>query len=120
VVAIHSHAGRAYAERVGGTAIVIRIERDEEVLGLAAENVAAAERRLDHRGIARIHARSDVKRVAVVGEPHFHPLGGGLSLFRFFLGEIRDDRRAPPRRVVQSPVEANGVVGHTNGDGALL
>ncbi len=110
MITIETNARGADAECVRGTAIVVGVERDEEVLRLGAHVVATAERRLNRRWIAAVHACADIQGVFVVHKLHFHAFGRRRALDRFFLvksdtatacSQARSSRR-PSTRIAPS------------------
>ena len=79
--------------------------------------VPPSHRRLDRR--ARRHARADVQRGVVVGEPHLHAIARRRALDRFLLDEVGQRRHVLPGGIVQPSIDANGAIGHAHGVGAL-
>ena len=109
VIAIEADAGRRDPEDDRSAAVEEGIERDEDMFGLVG-NVTPAERGLDLTCVSGPHASPDVEGGTVVGEAHFHVVGGPRALLRLLLDEVDNGGRTHPDGFVEPAVHPDRVV----------
>ena len=118
MVGVALHAAGAHAEAVAGPLVVVRIERHDEVFGVA-ELVPARHGPRDLADPRAPQPGRHVERSVVVGEGHLGLVGRDAALDGLLLREVGKPERGGPDRVVQPAVDVRRLAGDFDRPGHL-
>ena len=104
MIPIQPHAGCRDREAVGGTPILVAVDRDDEALGVPVV-VPPGHDGPDVVRILAVHPSTDVELLAIVGEGHLGALRGRSTLHRLLLDEVGGKSSSLPHLVVQSAID---------------
>jgi hypothetical protein len=102
---VAERTGGGHLEPRAGQVIVVRIEIDDDVVGIETGCVAARQASPDLRRLRIEHPRPDIECLVVVHHADLCPLGRRLPFLRVGLGEAGRRRRLAPRGLVEAAVE---------------